>query len=130
MSDNSSSDMGAFLAGFVIGGLVGAATAIILAPQSGAETRAQIAAKRDELVQAGSDQYQHARETATQYTEEYKARASDVIDQTRQQASHLQERIVLNKGQTEETAEDAAADISETVADKSPGDTDDNNGEG
>ncbi len=130
MSDNSSSDMGAFLAGFVIGGLVGAATAIILAPQSGAETRAQIAAKRDELVRAGSDQYQHARETATQYTEEYKARASDVIDQTRQQASHLQERIVLNKGQTEETAEDAAADISETVADKSPGDTDDNNGEG
>ena len=38
MSDNSN-DLGAFLAGFVIGGLVGAATAIILTPQSGEETR-------------------------------------------------------------------------------------------
>jgi gas vesicle protein len=130
MSDNSSSDIGACLAGFVIGGLVGAATAIILAPQSGAETRAQIAAKRDELVRAGEDQYHHARETAAQYTEEYKARASDVIDHTRQQASHLQERIVLNKGQTEEVTEDVSVDISETVTDESPGDANDNNGEG
>ena len=38
MGDNNS-DFGAFLAGFVIGGLVGAATALLLAPQSGEETR-------------------------------------------------------------------------------------------
>ena len=44
MSDNNS-DFGAFLAGFVIGGLVGAATALILAPQSGQEIRGQIASK-------------------------------------------------------------------------------------
>jgi len=113
MSDNSSSDIGAFLAGFVIGGLVGAATAIILAPQSGAETRAQIAAKRDELVRAGSEQYHHARETATHYTEEYKARAGEVIDHTRQKASHLQERIVLNKGQSENIASETPGDANE-----------------
>ena len=41
MADNDS-DIGAFLSGFVIGGLVGAAVALILAPQSGEETRAQI----------------------------------------------------------------------------------------
>ena len=39
---NSNDDIGAFLTGFVIGGLVGAAVALILAPQSGAETREQI----------------------------------------------------------------------------------------
>lgn len=33
---------GAFFAGLVIGGLVGAALALLLAPQSGEETRAQI----------------------------------------------------------------------------------------
>ena len=33
MSDNDS--FGAFFAGFVIGGLVGAATALLMAPQSG-----------------------------------------------------------------------------------------------
>jgi hypothetical protein len=45
MSDNNGSDIGAFMAGFVIGGLVGAATALILAPQSGEETRSQIASR-------------------------------------------------------------------------------------
>lgn len=38
-------DFGAFLAGFVIGGLVGAAVALILAPQSGSQTRTQIIEK-------------------------------------------------------------------------------------
>lgn len=33
---------GPFLAGFIIGGLVGAAVALVLAPQSGEETRSQL----------------------------------------------------------------------------------------
>ena len=43
MSDRNESEsgLGAFLAGFIIGGLVGAAVALILAPQSGEETRTQ-----------------------------------------------------------------------------------------
>ncbi|MFT5197179.1 MAG: gas vesicle protein, partial [Candidatus Promineifilaceae bacterium] len=39
--NESESSLGAFLAGFIIGGLVGAAVALILAPQSGEETRTQ-----------------------------------------------------------------------------------------
>ena len=39
--NESESSFGAFLAGFIIGGLVGAAVALILAPQSGEETRSQ-----------------------------------------------------------------------------------------
>ena len=38
MSD-SDNEIGAFLTGFIIGGLVGAAVALITAPQSGEETR-------------------------------------------------------------------------------------------
>jgi gas vesicle protein len=48
MADESS-DIGAFLAGFVIGSLVGAAAALILAPQSGEETRTLIHDKGIEL---------------------------------------------------------------------------------
>ena len=33
------SDFGAFLAGFFVGGLIGAAVALLIAPQSGEETR-------------------------------------------------------------------------------------------
>jgi gas vesicle protein len=38
-----------FLAGFIIGGMVGAVVALLLAPQAGAETRAQIRTKGLEL---------------------------------------------------------------------------------
>ncbi len=45
MSNNNDreSGFGAFLAGFIIGGLVGAAVAVVLAPQSGEETRSKLA---------------------------------------------------------------------------------------
>ncbi|MCP4360602.1 MAG: YtxH domain-containing protein [Chloroflexi bacterium] len=101
MSENSS-DLGAFLAGFVIGGLVGAATAIILAPQSGQETRAQIAAKSEDLIHAGEVQVQHYREAANTATLQYMDRAGEMVTQTQEQA-----RIVLDRGR--ETAENGNA---------------------
>lgn len=103
MSDNSN-DLGAFLAGFVIGGLVGAATAIILAPQSGQETRSQLANKSNELIQSGSTRVQQARETAGTYSQEYLDKAGNALTSTRQQVKDVggrvqeQARIVLDKG--------------------------------
>ena len=49
MADNDS-DFGAFFTGLVVGGLVGAAVALMLAPQSGEETRAQIRQRSIESV--------------------------------------------------------------------------------
>ena len=103
MSDNNN-DLGAFLAGFVIGGLVGAATALILAPQSGEETRTQIVSQSNDLRQASSEQIRHYRDVADTYTQEYRERAEQVIDNTRhrvQQAGNQvqeQARIVLDSG--------------------------------
>lgn len=48
MSDHDS-DFGAFLAGFLLGGLVGAGVALFLAPQSGEETREMIRERGIEL---------------------------------------------------------------------------------
>lgn len=103
MSDNSN-DLGAFLAGFVIGGLVGAATAIILAPQSGQETRDQIASKSNELLQSGSARVQQVRDSAGSYGQEYLDKAGSALTSTRQQVKDVggrvqeQARIVLDKG--------------------------------
>lgn len=94
MSDNNNgSDLGAFLAGFVIGGLVGAATAIILAPQSGGETRSQIATKTRELREAGSERVGHYREVAEHALSDSRDRVQQVSGRVQEQA-----RIVLDSG--------------------------------
>jgi len=103
MSENSN-DLGAFLAGFVIGGLVGAATALILAPQSGEETRGQLMTKSGELRQAGGERVQQYRDAAGNYTQEYRDRAGNVVAETRTRIQDAggrvqeQARIVLDSG--------------------------------
>jgi gas vesicle protein len=103
MSDNNS-DLGAFLAGFVIGGLVGAATALILAPQSGSETRTFIADRSNNLMTAGEDRMRHYRETAGEYTQEYRDRAEQAVESTRSLVQEVgglvqvRDRIVLVTG--------------------------------
>lgn len=114
MSDNNS-DFGAFLAGFVIGGLVGAATALILAPQSGQEMRGQIATRGQELRQVSSERVQHYRDLADSYSQEYRDRADSVLSDARQRAAtttdRIQEqaRIILEPGKSAEAPNDAAA---------------------
>ncbi len=120
MSENTSNDLGAFLAGFVIGGLIGAATAIILAPQSGRETRAQIAAKSEQLVHTGEEQLLHYRDAASNYTHQYVDQASEVMSQTRQQVEAAtgrvqeQARIVLDRGKSENSVAKNDADTQES----------------
>jgi gas vesicle protein len=87
MSDNSG-DVGNFLAGFVIGGLVGAAVALILAPQSGEETRAQIATKGHDLRVTGEQQYL-----------DYRDKAGNAIKETSEMAQE-RARIVLDEGRS------------------------------
>jgi gas vesicle protein len=106
MSDNSS-EFGAFLAGFVMGGLVGAATALILAPQSGQETRSQLASKGNELRHAGEEQVRHYREVADTYTHEYRDRAEELATEVEEQA-----RIVLDAGK--EQAQQVQEDLTES----------------
>lgn len=103
-NNNDSSDLGAFLAGFVIGGLVGAATALILAPQSGEETRGKIASKSGELRQAGGERVQYYRDAAGNYTQQYRERAGTFVEDTRSRVQDVggrvqeQARIVLDSG--------------------------------
>lgn len=86
--------LGAFLAGFVIGGLVGAAVALVLAPQSGEETRHQIAVKGQQLRDSGEEQF---------------AKAGTAMAEARgrfqESSEHLQERarIVLDEGKSKVT---------------------------
>ncbi|MFQ5400444.1 MAG: YtxH domain-containing protein [Anaerolineae bacterium] len=103
MSDNNS-ELGAFLAGFVIGGLVGAATALILAPQSGEATRTLIADKSRELRQTGENHVLQYRDMADTVAHEYRDKAGQLVTEARTRIQdtgdlvHEQARIVLDTG--------------------------------
>ncbi len=98
MADNDS-DIGAFLSGFVIGGLVGAAVALILAPQSGEETRAQIRQKSIEIRDRAEDTVEDARKRAEETAAVARKRAEELARDAREKATELQEkgRLVLEE---------------------------------
>jgi gas vesicle protein len=71
-------EFGAFLVGFVVGGLTGAIVSLLFAPQSGEETRALIRDKSIEL-----------RDMASQSAEEGLARAEAAAAEARTRAEEL-----------------------------------------
>ncbi|MFM8322896.1 MAG: YtxH domain-containing protein [Chloroflexota bacterium] len=106
MSDNN--DFGTFFAGLIVGGLVGAAVALLMAPQSGEETRTVIRDKsielKDRAGEYGADArtraeqaYEDARVRADTAMEDLRLRADDLARSAREKASQLQEKLPLNK---------------------------------
>ncbi len=87
-------DFGAFLAGFVIGGLVGAAVALIMAPQSGEETRTLIHDRSIELKDKAAERAEAARIKAEAAAAEARARADELAKLTQEKANEL-----MKKGQ-------------------------------
>ncbi len=101
MSD--SNDFTNFLAGFVIGGLVGAAVALLMAPQSGEATRATIREKSIELRDKAAETAEDARARAEkgieearirleQATVDLRSRTEELTRVTRERAAELQKR--------------------------------------
>ncbi len=91
MSD-SSGDLGSFLSGLIIGGLVGAAVALLLAPQSGEETRTLIREKGIELKDRAAETAEEARMRAESAAADARARADDLAAQARERAEELRRR--------------------------------------
>jgi gas vesicle protein len=83
------------MAGFVIGGLVGAATALILAPQSGEETRSQIASRGADIRMAGEERIGEYRSMAGEVVQDARSRVQDSTAGIQEQA-----RIVLDEGKS------------------------------
>ena len=111
MSDNN--DFGAFFAGLIVGGLVGAATALLLAPQSGEETRTWIHDRgielKDRAVEYGAD----ARARAAAALDDARARADQALEEVRYRTDELaritRERVAGPKTEPPAAAEEPPA---------------------
>jgi gas vesicle protein len=78
MSDHD--DFGAFLIGFIVGGVAGAVAALLLAPQSGEETRALIKDKSIELRDKAAEQAEMVASRANEFADDAKTRGKEVFD--------------------------------------------------
>ncbi len=92
-----------FLTGVLVGGLAGAATMLLLAPQSGQKTRDQIQHTgielRDQATETVEDAMTQVRRTARQFTddvrekaEELQQRGQDMFDEQRERLSTFVDR--------------------------------------
>jgi gas vesicle protein len=87
MSDRD--EFGAFLVGFVVGGLTGAVVALLFAPQSGEETRALIKDKSIELRDKAQMTAEEAYARAEAAAKEARARAEELAHEARARAEQL-----------------------------------------
>ncbi|MEI7987983.1 MAG: YtxH domain-containing protein [Chloroflexota bacterium] len=88
MSDRDN-EFGAYFIGFLIGSLAGAAAALLLAPQSGEETRTIIRNKSIELKDKAVMNAEEARAYAEKGMENARVRAETAIEETRVWADEL-----------------------------------------
>ena len=106
MSEQNNGETGAFLAGFILGGLVGAAVAMIMAPSSGTETRKQIVDRGLELRGKTESRLDEARKRAEEMSGDVKTRAEKAAEEARKRAEDLQERsrVILEEQKTRITS--------------------------
>ena len=92
-------DFGSFVSGFLVGGMMGAVVALLMAPQSGEETRTLIRDKSYELRDASMAQAEEAYRRAEHAANEARSRAEALAAQARARAEELaqQGQVVLEE---------------------------------
>ncbi|MDK1028466.1 MAG: YtxH domain-containing protein [Anaerolineae bacterium] len=100
MSDRD--EFGAFLVGFIVGGLTGAVVSLLMAPQTGEETRAIIKDKSIELRDRAQMTAEEALAKAEGIAVEYRARADELARDLRDRGSEV---ISTARAKSKETVE-------------------------
>ena len=106
MSDNEG--FGAFLMGFVVGGVAGAVAALLLAPQSGEETRNLIKDKSIELRDQAAQQADVIAKKAGDVATDAKSRGKEFVDSAKTQSKEMVDsakKAVAKKRPVEPAAE-------------------------
>jgi len=118
MSDRD--EFGAFLVGFIVGGLSGAVVALLFAPQSGEETRALIKDKSIELrdkaqmtaeeaIARAEAVAADARARADELTRQLRDRSQEVVEDVRERGKSAMEAVRKTPKKADETGGTTAA---------------------
>ena len=112
-------DLGSFLSGLMIGGLVGAAVAFLMAPQSGEETRTLIKEKGIELRDCAKETAEEPYAKAETAASEARARADELSKLARDRADELKQRGQVVLEEQKSRLEDVIDAVKGTAQNKS-----------
>lgn len=85
-------EFGAFLIGFIIGGLTGAAVSLLMAPQTGEETREILKDRAIELRDKASETAQTTAQQVSSTASDVRSRAGDLASKAANSADDLRQR--------------------------------------
>ncbi len=85
-------EFGAFLIGFIIGGLTGAAISLLMAPQSGEETREYLKDQAIVLREKAQETAQTTAEQVNTRATDVRSRASEIASKAKTSADELRQR--------------------------------------
>jgi len=88
-----------FLAGAFVGGVIGAAAALILAPKSGRELRRNLTGQADVFKEKASSWVELAKEKGIQWTCSAKEKSSELASATKDKAEHLSKTVQSKSGE-------------------------------
>ena len=111
-------DFGAFLIGFIVGGLTGAVSALLLAPQSGEETRTFIKEKAVEISDKAAETVEDSYEKAEIAAEEARKRFEELAQATKKRAEEIQSRGQVILEEQKEKLSTVLGNKEETQSDK------------
>jgi gas vesicle protein len=89
MSDDRNSGASGIILSFMLGGLTGAALAILFAPRSGKETRDLLGEK----IRDGKERSRELRDKAASKSREILEDASDYVDRAKESATQRKDRL-------------------------------------
>jgi gas vesicle protein len=89
MAQNNNNMVKGLIVGFLAGSAIGAVLALLYAPKSGKELRADLKEKADDLLEGADEYVQAARTKATAMVSEAKKRSELLISDAQQKAQSL-----------------------------------------
>jgi len=113
-------EFGAFLVGFIVGGLTGAFVSLLMAPQSGEETRTVIKERaielRDKASETAGDVYNKAEVSANEAVKKAEAllaeaKAKAIEAKEKGQAIYKEQKSKISKKITAETSSDVGPEL-------------------
>lgn len=106
-SDND--EFGAFLLGFIVGGVAGAVVSLLFAPQTGEETRAMLQEKSIELRDRATENAGEAASRLDAAAAEARAKADELTRKARAQADELAKKARAQAEEIKKVVEERRA---------------------